>query len=214
MLLSHSHKFIFLKTIKTAGTSIEVALQKEFFPAVDPRDKAYYEGSDGIVGARGADVGDAKYWNHMSARQVFDRVGRETFDGYAKVTSVRNPFDKVVSWFFFGFHKRGEFQKDREVFNEFIQSRKRLPIDRPVYVLRGVVCCQHVIRYENLQEDANAAMRSLSGREDAELELGLEKAGGRDRSIAYQDYYDQSSRDIVSRAFWFELDRFGYSFRR
>ena len=59
MLCSHTHKFIYLKTIKTAGTSVEGFFERfccsaEIMKKSHLRDE--YVGANGIIGYRGEDV--------------------------------------------------------------------------------------------------------------------------------------------------------------
>ena len=97
MIISHRHKFIFLKPRKVAGTSVEVAL-------------AQHCGDDDIVTPIGAfdpkwDVDQyahpGKKWpgygRHSTLRQVRERLGREIWDDYFKFAITRNPWDLVVS---------------------------------------------------------------------------------------------------------------------
>ncbi len=46
MIVSHKHKFIFIKTRKTAGTSVEIALSKicgknDILTPISPKDEIY-----------------------------------------------------------------------------------------------------------------------------------------------------------------------------
>jgi hypothetical protein len=72
MLVSHEKKFIYIKTIKTAGTSVEMALQ----PCCMPKGGVVTEWTDcsetktGIVGARGPNAHSQLWWNHMPASVI------------------------------------------------------------------------------------------------------------------------------------------------
>ena len=55
------------------------------------------------------------YWNHMSATSVLERVGSKIWDSYFKFCFERNPWDKMVSYYF---HKRiGNL-----IFKDFVKS--------------------------------------------------------------------------------------------
>lgn len=101
MLVSHRKKFIFLKTEKTAGSSLEVYLERFCMPEGEyefesPRDE-YVNEETGIIGARGGSY--SKYYGHMSAKKVKKELGSRVWNKYLKITSIRNPYEKVVSYF-------------------------------------------------------------------------------------------------------------------
>jgi hypothetical protein len=212
MLVSHTAQFIFLKTLKTGGTSVELALQKLFLPQSVAKKQPLFEDESGIVGARGEAPSHDTYWHHMTALEVYRKLGYQTFNRYRRISIVRNPFDKVLSQFFFRIHKPESFAADKVKFNDYVRSAKRLPVDRQIYSIKKIICCTHLMFYERLQEDFNAVLRDLSNGAQRELELGRHKSGFRDKSIPYQDYYEPDSRDLVAKAFDFELETFGYSF--
>lgn len=84
MIVSHKHKFVFIKTVKTAGTSVEIDLNKilgpddiatPIKPAVDGHKPQNYEYKNfGILRRR--------MKNHMRAVEVLDIIGREVFQSY------------------------------------------------------------------------------------------------------------------------------------
>src|ERR1051326_1226986 len=127
MILSHRYRFIFIKTRKTAGTSIEIALSR-FCGADDVITPISYEdemmraalgyrgpqnyefGSDQRllpigpatatnVDAAGAEVGRNtwKFFNHIPARLIRERVGPSVWNAYFKFCFVRNPWDTIIS---------------------------------------------------------------------------------------------------------------------
>src|SRR5688572_28246498 len=106
MIISHKHKFIFLKTNKTAGTSVEIALSKicgpdDIITPIVPEDEQVRT----ELGYRGpqhcyAPLSDytfwdrvklfvkgkkkLKYYHHISAREVKALIGEEVWNSYYK----------------------------------------------------------------------------------------------------------------------------------
>jgi hypothetical protein len=104
MLISHKKQFIYTKTIKTAGTSVESYFEKFCMPEGDwefARTREEYVGKEGIIGYRGIEARGKKWRNHMSAIEIRNNIGKAIWDSYFKFCVIRNPFDKLVSRFFF-----------------------------------------------------------------------------------------------------------------
>jgi hypothetical protein len=122
MIISHKYKFIFIKTRKTAGTSIEAYLSQychrgdilsPFGRPVDihvPRNyKGYFNPIPEIIVTRGKGLKKAlkhfrrqrKFYNHIPAHQVRARISRRIWNNYFKFCVERNPWDKTLSHYFF-----------------------------------------------------------------------------------------------------------------
>ena len=115
MLVSHRHKFIYTKTAKTGGTSVEVYFEPHCLPEgtwsfAHARDE--YVGKSGVIGVRGKGKGD-EWFSHMPADQIRQKVGHKIWNEYFKFCVIRDPYDKVVSAFHF-FETRGKRDGQRE----------------------------------------------------------------------------------------------------
>ena len=103
MLVSHRKKFIFTKTKKTAGTSVESVFEPYCLPEGTWKQTHYTPeriSADGIIGYRGNGGQKAIFWNHMPAELIRNRIGEDIWNEYFKFTVIRNPFDKLVSGFY------------------------------------------------------------------------------------------------------------------
>ena len=102
MIASHRHRFIFLKTRKTAGTSVEIALSKvcgpdDIITEISPEDEALRRAAGGLPPQNFASPPQPrKAYNHMGAKATRDLVGAEAFDSYFTFAIERNPWDAGV----------------------------------------------------------------------------------------------------------------------
>lgn len=222
MLVSHRKKFIFLKTGKTAGTSVELYFEPWCVPDGVDADKALrpaLESEAGIVGPRRMqpDQGE-KYFSHAPASRVKDWVGDDIWDSYLKFSIVRNPFDKVVSWFHFHMPETekarlssADFSETRKVFRDWLIIAPQVPRDRHFCTIAGAFCLDRVLRFETLNED----MESLCGALDIPYQterLTHRKKGYRDGFPAWRRYYEDETVAVIERIYAWELETFGYSF--
>ena len=97
MIISHRHKFIFIKPTKVAGTSMEINLAKHCGPddIITPI-SAFDSSSDEDSYDHSVQNADG-YFNHITPDEIREKIGEEVFNNYFKFTIVRNPWDLVVS---------------------------------------------------------------------------------------------------------------------
>jgi len=217
MLISHRKKFIYTKTVKTAGTSVESYFEKYCMPEgewqfINKRDQ-YVSGS-GVIGARGADVSRFDWYNHMPASGIRDKIGIDDWENYFKFCVVRNPFDKLVSLFFFNKEKGAlgieETGGTVECFRAWISKGVPVP-DRRQYLIKGRVCIDYFIRYENLAHGIKSVCDHLGLAFEPQNIPSL-KSGFRDQSIEVREFYSEDMVQLVCKAYEFELKEFGYTF--
>jgi hypothetical protein len=224
VIISHSHRYIFIKSEKTAGTSVEAALSRHCTgnDVVTPLGDYWFnrdERGEWIHNAMNADG----FSQHDPAAEVKQKVAPEIWEGYFKFSITRNPWDRVVSWFSWEarnkpalrptrrwYHRLGvvdEFRETAKLFHRFVAGEWTTN-DR-FYVLDDKLCVDFVMRYEHLTEDLAEVCRrvGLPPTELPHLKSGLRK-GGR----GYVEYYDEPSKAIVAERHRNDIRLFGYKF--
>ena len=211
MLVSHRERFIYLKTVKTAGTSVEIFLEPHCRDDTRTPTHACAEhvSPAGIVGARGPDVDHHRYYNHMPAERVRAAIGEAIWAGYTKIACIRDPFDKVVSAFWMA-HKDDPPAPPsvRDRFLNYVRKGAP-PVDRAVYTIDDTPCCDVFFRYETLSADLASFCRSRGLAFEPER-LGRYKAQHRPAHLPLVSYYDKETLDIVRRMYAPDFDWFGY----
>ncbi|WP_170456484.1 sulfotransferase family 2 domain-containing protein [Ruegeria arenilitoris] len=214
VLVCHKHRFIFLKTTKTAGTSTEKALQPLCeAPGMDVlKPGVARESKYGIVGARGSVLHKAppkwQFWrkypwrNHMPASEVKSNLGRTRFEQYTKYGNVRNPFDRAVSQFHFMKHLMNLPSEDPQTeikqFKEFIRSEEWFD-DWNIVSVDNTLVIDSFITKENLVGDLTKIFKGYGLSEDS-FKLPHDKSmRERRKGIPVPDYFDSRTIDIVRR---------------
>ena len=215
MIVSHEHRFIFLKTRKTAGTSVEIALSTVCGPEdiVSPLSEAD-EVIRGERGGRGPMNFESpplakKAFAHAPAAQVRTIVGQQVWRDYTKISIERSPWDAIVSLYFWATRDESEPLS----FEAFVRSPRVQSLaeaNAKIYRLRGEVIVDHLMRYESLSEDLTAVWASLGlpGQPD----LPVTKAHSRPPGSTSAQMYDEETAAIVGAAFAPLVEELGYSF--
>jgi hypothetical protein len=213
MLVSHRHHFIYTKTIKTAGTSVEGYFERFCLPPDEEFRLTHksepYESEYGIVGFRGKmDHGEKpKWWAHMPASQIHSRLGDEIWNKYLKFCVVRNPYEKVISYFFFEMKREGAPDDDlfalppdqlREGFDAWLPNAKLID-DRERFMMDGEICMNDFIRYENLQSDLERMCRQLGVEYHPNL-IPEFKRGFRPPKATAEALYTEQAKRIVKNS--------------
>ena len=224
MIFSHSRRFIFVKTRKTAGTSVEIALaslleDEDVATAVDDegeliRSSLGYPGPQNeLIPLRyygGRQIASAlkhrrldRYYNHMSLQHIRESMRKRDFDRYLKFTIERNPWDRAVSLYWY----RTRRMESRPPMFDFLREVK--PISNwDLYTIDGEVAVDFICRYENLESDLADVLSTVGVSE--KIELPRAKGSFRmDRRVA-ADVLGRAERETIARRCHREIAEFGY----
>jgi hypothetical protein len=228
MIVSHQHEFIFLKTFKTAGTSIEIALSQYCGPddIITPilgadeaiRRELGYRGPQHLIvpySAYGARDWARRivhrtrlcYREHMRAPEVRRYVGPRVWDRYLKFTVERSPWDKVISAYYW---RHRNVPPPWEPLHEWVVSDRAHVRGFEVYSIDGRVAVDRVLRYESLPEDLAevAAQIGLPG----PLRLPEAKRDTRHDRRHYREVLDDAARTAIASEYAREIALMGYEF--
>jgi hypothetical protein len=207
VIASHAHRFVFIKTRKTAGTSLEIALSRhcgrdDLVTRISPEDEELRAAAGG-VGPQNDDTDPSSY-AHMGARRVIEVIGQRAWDDYFTFAVERNPYDVVASSYRFSARKP-TFTK---TFAEFVRTPRRmdrLALNERLYRVGGRVAVDRVYRYEELP----AAVADISARLGLDLDLPHAKQGS---GPHYRELYGPGDAEIVAQRFRRTIAEFGYEF--
>jgi hypothetical protein len=229
MILSHKYKFIFIKTAKSASTSIEVFLSRQcgstdVVTPIEPRIEGHrprnYEGFINpipeILERRGkffsalqhSIASREKFYRHMPAFEIKNRVPTDVWNSYFKFCVERNPWDKVLSHY----HMHAVREGGSLSFDEYL-ARGRFPINYFRYTDRSgrKIIVDRILRYENLTAELSEVFAQLNIPFDGTLGVAAKSEYRTDRR-PYQQVFNEDQRRIVEKAFAKEIELHGYRF--
>ncbi|HYZ48704.1 MAG TPA: hypothetical protein VE567_07410 [Sphingomonas sp.] len=164
-IISFEHRLIFIKTLKTGGTSLEIELARRLgadavvtpvIPSVEGhRPRNYRRG-----------LMRRPFYNHIPAARVRQYLGRARYDGMYKFCVEREPVRKCISFFHMlrnsPDHRRPG--SERLSWTDYVAAGE-FPIDLDRYSAvesgRRVLLVDEVIPYEEMQKGLDTVMRRV-----------------------------------------------------
>ncbi|MEM9839158.1 MAG: sulfotransferase family 2 domain-containing protein [Pseudomonadota bacterium] len=215
MIVSHTHKFIFLRTEKTAGSSLSQVLKDAGGPgdfAADMSRPAWSKLSPIHHGALKRKM-PSRFGLHVhaTAAQARHVLGADVFDSYFKFAVERNPWDRQVSLYMHRCWKTGRTPNfDKDIRSLIYRSTEHVRLQNwPVYAIDDKVVADFILRYETFDDDL-AALWGKIGMEP--LELPRKRSEYREDRPHYSTYYTPESRALVGSWYAKEISALGYTF--
>ncbi len=230
MIISHKYKFIFIKTNKTAGTSVEIALSK-FCGEKDiiTPNEAEDENIRRSFGNRGpqhylAPLKDYRlidiyryiarqrkkdlFYHHISAKEIKQQISDDIWNNYYKFCFERNPWDRVISFYYWRLKKN-----PKQTISEFINSG--IPevlhdFGYGRYTIDDKIVVDRVCLYENLSQELEYISNKLNLPEIPVLPKA--KSAVRKDKRHYREILGPADKNNIEKLFHKEINLFNYKY--
>jgi hypothetical protein len=202
-MISFQKRFLFVHIPKTAGNSIQSILRD------------YSE--DELVALRGEQDGIERFGlrnpkykikKHSTLAEYKAALGEVQFGDLYKFTCVRNPWDRMVSYYFTPTQSPETWDRKqfRRIISKAVSVADYLRLDQGKKDPFSNV--DYIMRFENLADDFRTVCETLGI-----LPVTLPQYNRSSREH-YSKYYDDELRELVRARFAAEIERFGYIFER
>ncbi|MCA9949408.1 MAG: sulfotransferase family 2 domain-containing protein [Anaerolineales bacterium] len=224
MILSHKYKFIFIKTSKTAGTSIEIALSKfcddaDIITPISPADEKLrkrlgYRGPqnytfpipEALLPLPAASRPCTKFNNHSSAQQIRRCVGDIIWNSYYKFAFERNPWDRFLSFYYWRCRRNPRLTISELIANNGLKRLKKF--GSQLYTISGSIALNKICLYEDLTNELEDIRRFLGLPEV--IDLPFAKSTYRKEKQHYHDVLTAEQIQQIGLFFQDEIEQFGY----
>ena len=187
-MIIYKYNTIFIHIPKNAGTSIETYFKKEDFKK-QPR--------------KHADIKDIK--NEFL----------NLYESYSKFAIIRNPYDRIVSWYFFTKQKLTSMEKTYKMapFNDWIKDPSKYwkAIKDPISFLKPqyewIDETVEIIKFENLDIELNSFFKKIGNPYFRTMDLPI---ANKSKHKHYLEYYNKKSLDVVYDKYKKDFEYFNY----
>lgn len=233
MIISHKYKFIFLKTSKTAGTSLEIALSKfcnsnDIITPISEEDESlrkdlgYTSPQNYKFDLSEYNLSDyfnllvkfrkrrkKEFYNHITSKEVKYLVDNNCWNNYYKFCFERNPWDKVVSQYYW------KTKDPRPPMKEFLKTRHLKGLKKRgynIYTIDNEISVDKIYKFEDLKESLIHLQKKLSLPE--EIILPRAKSKYRIDKRHFTEMFDDEEKLTIQDEFSDEIKLFNYSFKK
>ena len=195
-MISHKLKFIFIHIPKTSGNSLSLFL-KDFIDNVVIQRSSNMGEKQGISVLCEKTKKDIKHANINYYKHHYG----EKINDYFKFTIIRNPYDRILSFYFWS---KG---KNNQVFNrnEFINFIKKNGSFQHQYIDNTF----HIIHFENLIKELKN-IECFKEIVDFNNYPTLNSSSNSKRN--YKEFFDKELRDLVFNKYKKDFELFGYEY--
>lgn len=223
-MINHDYRFIFIRNAKSGSTSIVENWSPGYVSSKLP---------DHMV------LPGTSTWkhdkNHIPLSHVKQHMSDKKFNEYFKFGFVRNPYDRVVSAYryttdWYQYHENSKPYVDLKDFVKKLFTTDKFLDESVKYGPQHVFLqgCDQIGRFENMQRDYNIICekldvypRRLSHENKNYPWRYLPKHGWSEYQHKnplsdtkhYTEYYDQDTKDLVTRVFDQDLQQYNYDFK-
>ena len=202
MIISHKHKFIFIKTRKTAGSTLEALLYPYLDKETDICTGSPRDGTPRLNAPN--DNGHASYSEAMNI------AGNP--EDYFAFTVERNPWDKMVSAYWWHKKMKPEWSWVTS-FSEYMYC-PFIPKDWNKYTIQGKNQTNRIFRYEDMGgmywflNDRYGFNITEDQWQNTRMKSGIRESGH------YSEMYDVITKNRVSKLFKEEIYMLGYEYEQ
>ena len=200
MLISHKHKFITIDIPKTGTTSINHSL----LPLLGIEDIFSYPNFRlQKIQTQAKAIQDSM--RHSTYSQILAKF--LNVQNYFRFCFVRNPWDRILSFYLFKKHNAVNKIPQDMSFKDFLSLNLSEDFPCQYFYIDGFHDFSFVGRFENLQQDFNAVCDKI-GIPQQQL-----PHKNKTNHKHYTEYYDDETREIVAEKYARDIESFGYKFR-
>jgi len=227
--ISHPYKFIYIKNVKVAGSYLAMILTKYCTtkPHIQHIENCYENSTFLNYNELNTEVGFISSWdykktnkklpyrhcNHIQSNIIKDKFP-DIFDNYFKFCVVRNPYDRIVSRYYWGI-LTNEISKDIS-FENYLENQSINKInhmnDDWYYrcTLDNKPICDFYIRFDNLLPDIQKVFDKLSII-DPIIDIDVNHNSLK-KSKDYHSMFNDYTKNIVKKHCQKEIDYFNWKF--
>ena len=214
MIVSPSRRFIFVHIPKTGGTAMALALEAramadDILVGDTPKAVRRRRRLKGVQTA-------GRLWKHSTLAEAEGLITREQMSDWFTFTLVRNPWDRLVSYYHWlrgqTFDHPAVALARAEEFSGFLNAEhtrlsvRRFPYGAYMTDGAGVEHCSAYVRLEQLEEDLDPVAAHLGFRPE------MTRANESDRDRDWRGYYSAADAELVAELCAPDMARFGYRF--
>ncbi len=242
MILNHAYGFLFIKTRKTGGSSVEVGLSRVcserdiVTPLAEKRGEEQLRHAEGghpptgwakpvlahqglkewrrllLKGQRAP-----KFRSHATAQELTSLLDESTWRRFFKFAIERNPWDRAVSRYWWQKYRRE--QRGKRGFPPMLEYFEYLASERPHwlsnwghYTIDDEIVVDRILFYEDLEASLEQLRTDLGITGDIRLPRRRAKGGHRPDNQSYREVLEAKERDLIAQVCAREIEAFGYAF--
>lgn len=229
MIISHKHKFIFIKTKKTAGTSLEIALSQicgkdDIITPISTDDEIvrkelgclgpqnyfipfkYYSKRDwsNLILTRQK----KQFYNHMPANEIKRNLDAGIWENYFKFCFERNPWDKLISQYYW---RKGN-DRYPSIQHYLLSGEAGKLKGYELYSINNIVAVDKVYKFEDMKEALTDISERIGLKSKIEMPNYKAKGSTRKDKRNYREILSGEEAKTIATVFAREISYLDYDY--